>query len=432
MSEKRKESSDRKVEVRYIARVEGQGAINVEVTSSGNTSAQFAVFEPIRLFEAFLVGRKYHEVHELASRICGICPIAHQITALRAVENALKVEVTPQTRALRRLLALSGWIQSHALSLYFLTAPDYLGFDGAIGMAGKYGDAVKQGLRLKKLGNDLSETVGGRAVHPISAVVGGFTKAPIKEELANIRERLEDEKDEIWSAVDLFRSFDYPEIGRKTELVAISSDKEYAVSEGRLKSIGGIDSPEDDYRIHVKEREVGYSNTKSSLIEGNDFLVGPIARVSLNYQKLTTDAMKAVKRLGLNLPCHDPFANIKARVVELVYALDECMRIIDMLRLDFSEQPIRVETGIPCEGAALTEAPRGLLYHWYKLDRSGVVQQADIVPPTAHNSTSIEASLRAFAPKLLKGGRDLTLGCEMLVRAYDPCISCSVHVARVK
>lgn len=435
MSEKGKkgaQSSDKKVEVCYIARVEGQGAINVEVTSSGNTSAQFAVFEPIRLFEAFLIGRKYYEVHELASRICGICPITHQITALRAIENALKVEVTPQTRALRRLLALSGWIQSHTLSLYFLTAPDYLGFDGAISMASKHEDAVKQGLRLKKLGNDLSETVGGRAVHPISAVVGGFTKAPTKEELAKIRERLKKEKDDIWSAVDLFSGFNYPEIDRKTELVAISSDEEYAVNEGRLRSIGGIDSPEQDYRIHVQEKEVDYSNTKSSLVKGNDFLVGPIARVSLNNQKLTPDAKKAAKRLGLDLPCHDPFANIKARVVELVYALDECMRIIDMIRLDFSEQPIRAEIGTPCEGAALTEAPRGLLYHWYKLDRSGVVQQADIVPPTAHNSTSIEASLCALAPKLLKEGQDLTLGCEMLVRAYDPCISCSVHVARVE
>lgn len=426
------QTSGKKVEVCYVARVEGQGAINVEVTSSGNARAQFAVFEPIRFFEAFLVGRKYHEVHELASRICGICPIAHQTTALRAVENALKVEVTPQTRALRRLLALSGWIQSHTVSLYFLTAPDYLGFDSAIGMANKNVDAVKQGLRLKKLGNDLSEIVGGRAVHPISAVVGGFTKAPGKEALAEIRQRLKREKKDIWSTVDLFRSFDYPEIDRKTELVAISSDGEYAVNEGRLRSSSGLDSPEEEYRIHVQEKEVNYSNTKNSLINGNDFLVGPIARVNLNYQKLTPDAKKAAELLGLNLPCFDPFTNIKARVVEVVYALDECMRIIDTLRLDFDEQPIQAEIGTSCEGAALTEAPRGLLYHWYKLDSFGVVQKADIVPPTAHNSASIEASLCALAPKILKKSQDLTLGCEKLVRAYDPCISCSVHVARLE
>ncbi|MGQ9514854.1 MAG: Ni/Fe hydrogenase subunit alpha [Thermoproteota archaeon] len=429
---KRREQQSDIVKVHYISRVEGQGSINIKVTSSGNATARFEVFEPIRLFEAFLVGRKYNEVHELTSRICGICPIAHQITALRAVENALRVTVTPQTRALRRLLALSGWIQSHTLSLYFLTAPDYIGFDSAISMTSKYEDAVKQALRLKKIGNDLGEIVGGRAIHPISAVVGGFTKTPTKDELAKIRQRLKKEKDEIWSTVELFSRFDYPEIDRKTELVAISSDEEYAVNEGRLKSSSGIDSPEQDYRIHVQEKEVGYSNTKSSLIKGQDFLVGPIARVSLNHQKLTPDAKKAAKKLGLDLPCYDPFANIKARVVEVVYALDEAIRIIDALKLDISEQPIQAEIGTPCEGAALTEAPRGLLYHWYRLDHLGVVKKADIVPPTAHNSTSIEASLCALVPKLIQKGEDLTLRCEMLVRAYDPCISCSVHVLRVE
>ncbi len=435
MSNKKRTGSQmggKEIKVCYVARVEGQGDINVEVTSTGDATAQFAVFEPIRFFEAFLIGRKYHEVHEITSRICGICPIAHQMTALRAVENALKVEVTPQTRALRRLLALSGWIQSHTLSLYFLTLPDYLGFGSAIEVANEHMDAVKQALRLKKLGNDLSEIVGGRAVHPISAVFGGFSKAPRKEDLAEIKQRLQKEKKDIWNTVDLFRSLDYPEIDRKTELVAISNDEEYAVNEGRLRSTGGLDSPERDYRVHVQETEVPYSNTKNSLINGKDFLAGPIARVNLNYQQLISDSKKAAGLLGLNLPCYDPFANIKARVVELVYALDESIRIIDMLRLDFSEQPIQAEVGTPCEGVALTEAPRGLLYHGYKLDSSGVVQKADIVPPTAHNSASIESSLRALAPKLLTNDQDLKLGCEKLVRAYDPCISCSVHVTRVK
>jgi len=422
----------KKAEVCYIARVEGQGGINVEVTSVGEARAQFKVFEPIRFFEAFLVGRKYNEVHELTSRICGICPIAHQMTALRAVENALRVEVSAQTRALRRLLSLSAWIQSHTLSLYFLTAPDYLGFGSTYEIAKENIDAVKQALRLKKLGNDLGELIGGRAVHPISAVVGGFTKEPTKEDLAKIRLRLKKEKEDIWNAVDLFSSFNYPEIDRQTELVAISNDKEYAVNEGRLMSSHGLNSPEVEYRIHIEEKGVNYSNTKKSFINGKDFLSGPIARVNRNYQKLTPDAKKAAEQLGLSLPCFDPFMNIKARVVEVVYALDEAIRIIDTLRLDFSEQPIKAEVGTPCEGAALTEAPRGLLYHWYKLDSSGIVQKADIVTPTAHNSASIEASLCALAPKLLKQGQDLTLGCEKLVRAYDPCISCSVHVKRIQ
>lgn len=421
----------RNIEIEYVSRVEGQGNINVEVTSTGNTRAQFKVFEPMRFFEAFLVGRKYDEVHELTSRICGICPITHQMTALRAVENALKIQVSSQTRALRRLLALSGWIQSHTLSLYFLTAPDYLSSGSAIEMAKEHLDAVKQALRLRKLGNDLSELIGGRAVHPISAVVGGFTKAPTKEDLTKIMLRLKKEKEDIWSTVDLFCSFNYPTIDRKTELVAISNDEEYAVNEGRLVSSNGLNAPEGEYRIHIQEKQENYSNTKKSLINGEDFLAGPIARVSLNHVKLTTDAKKAAEQLGLNLPGYDPFMNIKARVVELVYALDESIRIIDTLKLDFSEQPIKAELGIPCSGAALTEAPRGLLYHWYKLDSSGIVQKADIVTPTAHNSASIEASLCALAPKLLRNGQELKLGCEMLVRAYDPCISCSVHVARL-
>jgi coenzyme F420-reducing hydrogenase alpha subunit len=426
------EGEGKKAEVCYVARVEGQGGINVEVSKTGNVSAQFQVFEPIRFFEAFLMGRKYHEVHELTSRICGICPIAHQVTALRAVENALKVQVSAQTRALRRILALSGWIQSHTLSLYLLTAPDYLGFESAIEMAKEHMDVVKQALRLKKLGNDLSELVGGRAIHPISAVVGGFTRTPTKEDLAKMMVRLKKEKEEIWRAVDLFSGFNYPEINRRTKLVAISNDKEYAVNEGRLVSNNGLESPEEGYRKFVEEKEVSYSNTKKSFIDGEDFLTGPIARVNLNYQKLTRDAKKAAEQLNLSLPCYNPFMNIKARVVEVVYALDEIMRTIDALRLDFSEQPVKAETGTPCEGAALTEAPRGLLYHWYKLDSSGIVQKADIVTPTAHNSANIEASLQALAPELLKKGQDLKFGCEKLIRAYDPCISCSVHVTNLQ
>ncbi len=425
------QTSGKKIEVCYLPRVEGQADINVEVTNTGDVNAQFAVFEPMRFFEAFLEGRKYHEVHEIASRICGICPIAHQITALRAVENAFKVEVTTQTRALRRLLALSGWIQSHSLSLYFLTAPDYLGLGSALEMTDEHLGDVKQALRLKKLGNDLSEIIGGKAVHPISAVFGGFSKAPRKEDLAEIRQRSLTEKNDIWSTVDLFRSFEYPEIDRETVLVAISSDDEYAVNEGRLRSTDGIDSPEKDYRTYVQEKDVSHSNTKKSSIKGRDFLSGPIARVNLNFEQLTSDAKKASELLNIKLPCYDPFANIKARVVELVYALDEIIRIIGTLKLDFSEQPLRIEVGTQCEGFALTEAPRGLLYHNYRLDSSGVVKKADIVPPTAHNSASIEASLRALAPNLLTKGQDLKFGCEKLVRAYDPCISCSVHVTKV-
>jgi len=409
--------------------VEGQGSIDVEVGGGGKVRrSEFAIFEPMRFFEAFLKGRKFHEVHELASRICGICPIAHQITALRAVENAFGIQVSEQTKELRRLLALSAWIQSHSLSVFFLTAPDYLGFDGAVSMAAEHRDLVELALRTKKLANDVGELVGGRAVHPISAVVGGFTKIPAKEELEPLLGRLQRARKEVLGTAGIIAGFNYPSLELRSELACISSKDRYAVNEGRLVTNMGLDATEADYRKFIVERQVPYSNAKQSRMAGRGtFMVGPLARVVLNHAQLTPGARKAMKDMELDLGSSDPFMNIKARVVEIVYAIEESIGIIRRLRLDVAEQPARGRTGLPCAGAALTEAPRGLLYHRYAFDKSGVITAADIVPPTAHNSAHVEDSLRAFSPKVVAGGGDLSLQCEMLVRAYDPCISCSVH-----
>lgn len=421
--------SSRKANVCYVARVEGQGSINVEVGRGGHVKkSQFAIFEPMRFFEAFLRGRKFYEVHELASRICGICPIAHQMTALRAVENAFGIEVSGQTRELRTLLALSGWIQSHCLSVFMLTAPDYLGFDGAISMAAQHRDIVEVALRTKRLGNDMGEIVGGRAIHPISAVVGGFTRIPTEEELKPLLSRLQRARKEVMGTVGTIAGFDYPAIDRDSELVAISTKDEYAVNQGRLASNLGLDASEAEYRSRILEKQVPYSNAKQSFVAGRgSFMVGPLARVVLNHDQLTAGARKAMKDIELDLQSSDPFMNIKARVVEIVHAIEESIEIIKRLRLDVAEQPARGRTGVPCVGAALTEAPRGLLYHKYAFDKSGVVTAADIVPPTAHNSAHVEDSLKAFSPKVVEEGGNLSLQCEMLVRAYDPCISCSVH-----
>jgi len=421
--------SSRRANVCYIARVEGQGSINVEVGSAGEVRrSEFAIFEPMRFFEAFLRGRKFSEVHELASRVCGICPIAHQIAALRAVENAFGIQVSEQTRELRRLLGLSAWIQSHCLSVFFLTAPDYLGFDGAISMAGEHRDLVELALRTKKLANDIGELVGGRAVHPISAVVGGFTGIPAKEELQPLLARLQRARKEVLGAAKTIAGFDYPTLDLQSELVCISNEDRYAVNEGRLVSNMGLDAAEGEYRNFIIEKQVRHSNAKQSRIAGRGtFMVGPLARVVLNHAQLTPGARKAMKDMELDVGSTDPFMNIRARVVEILYAIEESIGIIRRLRLDVAEQPARGRTGVPCAGAALTEAPRGLLYHSYAFDKSGVVTAADIVPPTAHNSAHVEDSLRAFSPKVVARGGDLTLQCEMLIRAYDPCISCSVH-----
>ncbi len=423
-----------KVKVCYVARVEGQGSIDVEVGPQGEVRrAEFSIFEPMRFFEAFMKGRKYLEVHELASRICGICPIAHQITALRAVENAYAVEVSRQASELRHLLALSAWIQSHSLSVFFLSVPDYLGYDGALSMSAEHRDLVELALRMKKLGNDLGEVVGGRAIHPVSAVVGGFTRILTRDELDPFLGRLKQARKEMLEICELLAGLEYPSVDHESELVAISHPEQYAVNEGRLVSNQGMDVAEAEYRSQILERQVPYSNAKQSHVTGRgSFMVGPLARVVLNNDRLGPDAKRAMKKIGLDAASTDPFMNIKARVVEIVHSLEESTAIIKRVKLDVAEQPVRVRTGMPCEGAALTEAPRGLLYHWYRFDRSGVVTAADIVPPTAHNSAHVEDSLRVLSPRVVAKGEDLQLRCEMLVRAYDPCISCSVHAVEFK
>ena len=423
-----------KVKVRYVSRVEGQGTINVEVNRKGEvTKSEFAIFEPMRFFEAFLRGRKFFEVHEITSRICGICPISHQMTALRAVENAYEIEVSRQTRDLRRLLALSGWIQSHSLSVFFLTAPDYLGYDGVVSMSVDHQDVVELALRMKKLGNDIGEVIGGKAIHPISAVVGGFTKIPTTNELDPYVNRLKRAKKDMLEAAKLIGGFEYPVIDGENELVAISSDERYAVNEGRLVSNRGIDVPEEKYRYKIVENQVAHSNAKQSRVKGRGtFMVGPLARVVLNHRQLTPGARRMITKIGLDLGSTDPFMNVKARVIEIIFAVEESLNIIKGLRPDVEEQPVQLNIGTPCKGTALTEAPRGLLCHSYGFNKSGVVNVADLVPPTALNSAHMEDSLRVLSPRVVAEGGDLAFRCEMLVRAYDPCISCSVHAVIVK
>ncbi len=422
-------SDGKEVEVCYVSRVEGQGAINVEVGPDGEVKrSEFAIFEPMRFFESLLRDRSLFEVHEISSRICGICPIAHQITSLRAVENAYNLEVSDQTRILRRLLALSGWIQSHSLSVFFLTAPDYMGYDGVVSLSADHRDLAEMALRLKKLGNDIGEVVGGRAVHPISAVVGGFTNIPSPSDLRPFKDRLQAGLDDMSIAADLVGGFDYPVINQDNELVAVSNPHEYGLNKGRLVSTEGLDIGEQNYRSMIVENQVEHSNAKQSRVKDRDtFMVGPLSRVSINRDQLTSLGKNAIEAVGLDTGSTDPFMNIKARVVEIIHALDESIQIIDELPYELEEEPLKPEVGVPCQGAALTEAPRGSLYHWYSFDKTGSVIDCDIVPPTAHNSAQVEKSLSRLSRRAVREDGDLTRNCEMLVRAYDPCISCSVH-----
>jgi sulfhydrogenase subunit alpha len=253
------------IEVNYIARVEGRGALNISISKEGKIQdLQFRIHEPPRFFEAFLIGRRYTEMMELTSRLCGICPVAHQITALRAVENAIGLEPSEQTKDLRKLLALSAHIQSHVLSMYFLSLPDLLGYESTLAMTKDHLDVIKRGLKLKKLGNDLSDLIGGRAVHPVTAVVGGFTALPNKNKLQAIRKRLVEAKNDAFETVDLFSKLKIPQFVRKCEHIAISNPKSYAINIGRLRSTEGLNIHESEYRDYISEKQVPYSTALHS------------------------------------------------------------------------------------------------------------------------------------------------------------------------
>lgn len=424
---KYKQQNEKTINVDYIARVEGRGALNISISKDGKVEdLRFRIYEPPRFFESFLIGRRYDEVMEIASRICGICPVAHQLTALRAIENALGIEPSQQTKDLRKLLAISAHIQSNVFSMYFLALPDLMGYESAIAMTKDQLGLVKRGLRLKKMGNDIGDLIGGRAVHPVTAVVGGFTALPNRYKIQTIRKRLLETKQDAYDTVDLFSELEIPDFERTCEHMAISDPKEYAINHGRLRSTEGLDIDEKEYRDYIHEKQVPYSMALHSHVKNRDsFMVGALPRVNINFSQLSPDAKDAAKRSSVKFPNFNPFVSHLARAIELVHNIDESIEIID--RLSFKEEwrDIKCRSGF---GAAITEAPRGSLYHSYDLDNNGIVRGVDLVPPTSHNTYNIEKDMNEFVQTILDLPLDeITLKCEMLIRAYDPCISCSVH-----
>jgi len=417
--------------VDYVSRVEGQGALDVVLSRDGEVKeVRLRIFEPPKFFEAFLIGRGYEEVMELTGRICGICPVAHQTTALRAVENAMGIQISQQTRDLRKLFALSAIMQSHTLSMYFLSLPDLMGYESSLAMINDHPEIVKRGFGIKKLANDLTDLIGGRAVHPVTAKLKAFTSPPDRSKMREIRKRLDDSRADAQETVDLFAGLEIPKFKRRCEHVSLSSQHEYAINEGRIRSTDGLDIREDEYRSNFNEKQVPYSMAKHSTLGSKSFMVGPLPRVNINFDQLSPAARKAARSSGFKVPTFNPFASHIARAIELVHAVDECIDIID--RLPYGEED-RSVVPRPGDGFAVTEAPRGMLYHSYTINRTGLVDRADIVPPTAHNAKNVERDLWRFLPKIIDLPlKEITLKCEMLIRAYDPCISCSVHFLRVK
>jgi coenzyme F420-reducing hydrogenase alpha subunit len=424
--------AERTINVDYLARVEGEGAFKVVVRDGAVQSAELNIFEPPRFFEALLRGRGYYEVPDITSRICGICPIAYQMTAVHAMENALGVVVDGPLRKLRRLIYCGEWIESQTLHIYMLHAPDFLGYAGAIEMARDHGDVVRRGLLLKKAGNEIMSLLGGREIHPINVRVGGFYRTPTRRELAPLAERLIWARDAALATVRWTASFDFPDRERDYEFVALRHPHEYPFNEGRIVSNRGLDILPAAYDDHFEETQVERSTALHSTIrERGTYLCGSLARYSLNFDRLSPLAQEAAREAGLGATCTNPYRSIVVRAVEVLYACDEALRILAEY-----EEPER--PAIPIEphaatGYAATEAPRGLLYHRYRLNDDGSVADARIVPPTSQNLATIEEDLKGFVADFLDLPDDqLRDRCEQTVRNHDPCISCSTHFLRLQ
>jgi coenzyme F420-reducing hydrogenase alpha subunit len=417
----------RTIDVDYLCRVEGEGAIHVKVKGNKVTDVQLKIFEPPRFFEAFLRGRNFTEAPDITARICGICPIAYQMSAAHAMEDALGVKVEGQLRALRRLIYCGEWVESHALHVFMLHAPDFLGYQDAIQMAKDYPKEVQRALELKKIGNELVTLLGGREIHPINLKVGGFYKVPTKRQLASIVERLKWARDAAVETTRLVGTFRFPKFEQDYEFVALRHPDEYPFNEGHLASNKGLDIPIRDYENHFFEEHMPYSSTLHSLHkEHGSYFVGPLARYNVNFDRLTPLAQEAARSAGLASECRNPFKSIIVRSVEMVYACDEALRIID--EYEMPEKPAVEVKPHASMGYGCTEAPRGSLYHRYRIDDSGAILDAKIVPPTSQNQRTIESDLREFVSKNLRLTQEkLTWQCEQVVRNYDPCISCSAH-----
>jgi sulfhydrogenase subunit alpha len=427
----------RTVRIDHLARVEGHGGVTVELDGNDVRSVRFDIFEGARLLEGLVKGRTYQDVSTLLSRICAICSVAHAVTSLKATEAAFGVEVSPQTKALRDLLFLGESIESHALHLFLLALPDYLKYPSAIAMAADHREAVQLGLRLKKLGNAIQETVGGRAVHPVNAVPGGFGRAPDTEQLIELRRGLLQAVTDAETTVGIFAGLPPAEFCRTdTAFAALRAPSEYGYYDGDeiefLTSGETAAYPCSRYREVTNERAVAHSHAKHSMHKGRPYMVGALARLSLNASKLSGRAARAVEQLGLRLPSPNPMDNNKAQAVELVSDVERALGIVESLL----DADIADETPVPVvpragTGTAVTEAPRGLLIHSYTYDDEGRILTADVITPTALNAASVEAHLRDAALGAAPGGDEtLVRAMEMIVRAYDPCISCSVHLIR--
>jgi sulfhydrogenase subunit alpha len=420
-------SKTRTIKVDYLARVEGEGALYVRVKGDRVEEVRLRIFEPPRFFEALLRGRAFEEAPDITARICGICPVAYQMSAVAAMERALGIRVEGPLRELRRLLYCGEWIGSHTLHIAMLHAPDFLGYEDAMQMAKDHPKEVQRALGLKQAGNEIVRIVGGREVHPVNVRVGGFYRVPTRAELAPLVGTLERAREQALDVVRWVATFDMPDFEQDYEFVALRHPSEYPFTEGRLVSNKGLDIDIGDYEEHFVEEHVAHSNALHSILKGRGaYVVGAMARFSLNFDRLPPLVQQAARDAHLPPLCRNPFQSIVVRAVEVLYAVDEALRII--AAYDRPAQAAVHAEGREGTGVGCTEAPRGILFHRYRLNADGTIADAKIVPPTSQNQKAIENDLHGFVQRHLTLSNDaLTWKCEQAVRNHDPCISCAAH-----
>lgn len=420
------------IEVPALARVEGEGGLYIRFKNGQAEEIRVNIYEPPRFFEGFLQGRFLQEVPDITARICGICPVAYQMSSVQALESALGVTISAQTRLLRRLMYCGEYIESHALHIYLLQAPDLLGKESALELAAVAPDVVRNALRLKKIGNDLLKAIGGRSIHPVNACVGGFYRWP---DVDSIRALLPDLEWGLQAAQESVRwavALPYPDLEVDYEFVALHRPDEYAVYDGEVWSSKREPAPVDEFDKIYLEEHVRHSNAlHSRTVDGNAYLVGPLARLNLNYEQLSPLAQKALQESGVKLPLCNPYKSLIARAIELVDAYETAVQLARQYQPeDKAHISLNLKAGV---GAGASEAPRGLLFHRYAINDQGLVLRARIVPPTAQNLPRMEADLAVLVPQLIAmPHEEATLTAEHLVRSYDPCISCATHFLKLK
>ncbi|MCB9758369.1 MAG: Ni/Fe hydrogenase subunit alpha [Alphaproteobacteria bacterium] len=424
----------RTIQVDMLARVEGEGALTLHYRGDTVEEVELRIFEPPRFFEAFLAGRRYTEAPDITARICGICPVAYQMSACQAMEDALGVEIPHELQQLRRMLYCGEWIESHTLHMVMLHAPDFLGFPDAMTMAREHGQQVRDGLRVKKAGNRIVSLLGGREIHPVNVRVGGFYKLPSPKDLRALAVELEACRGLAEGLVRWMAGFDFPALERDWPLVALApSDGRYPFMAHPIGISDGTRLAARDWGAHFEEHHAPYTNALHARrrLDGRPYLCGPLARFALNFDALPAEHQRLALDLGLAPPVRNPFKSLLVRGVEVVFALDEAAEIAR--RWAGAEAPAVPVTPRAGTGHGATEAPRGLLYHRYVLDDEGLIVEADIVPPTSQNQLAIEDDLRALGPRLAAlDDAPATLLAEQAIRNYDPCISCATHFLTLK